>query len=373
MFDLKSKLVYKSNRILDILDTLSGSSRPVGLIGGGVYARILSEALPRYEVKPEFIVLDEVYIKNTASELYGLPVITPDECSRRYCDAYLIVAYRYKYENEWSIIRNETFKFTLETEVITLGTYFLNELDWLPYEYIIGSIDAFEQTYNMLDDALSRRIMVEYLNAKISGDARKLIMFNTDSKNDYELSVIKENCHDGVIIECGAFDGTSALEIDDCFAGERKIFALEPVSDTFAKLCKNTQGRKMIIPAKKGTSDKSGTAYINGGDSTASVEFGNDRLGEKIDIITLDESFENETAAVIVMDIEGSELSTLKGAQKIIKRDHPLLAVRVYHKWDDLITIPQFIASLGGDVPYRFFLRVNNSFIGTYDITLYAI
>jgi FkbM family methyltransferase len=56
----------------------------------------------------------------------------------------------------------------------------------------------------------------------------------------------------------------------------------------------------------------------------------------------------------IKMDIEGSELSALKGAETSIRRWRPKLAISLYHRPEDFFSIPLWIDSLG--VGYRFFL-----------------
>jgi FkbM family methyltransferase len=62
-----------------------------------------------------------------------------------------------------------------------------------------------------------------------------------------------------------------------------------------------------------------------------------------------------ERVDFIKMDIEGAELEALKGAEAVIQRDRPKLAISVYHKLHDFWTIPLWIDSLG--LGYRFYLR----------------
>ncbi len=56
----------------------------------------------------------------------------------------------------------------------------------------------------------------------------------------------------------------------------------------------------------------------------------------------------------IKMDIEGSELSALQGAESSICRWKPKLAISLYHRPEDFFSIPLWIDSLG--VGYRLFL-----------------
>jgi FkbM family methyltransferase len=57
---------------------------------------------------------------------------------------------------------------------------------------------------------------------------------------------------------------------------------------------------------------------------------------------------------LIKMDIEGSELEALRAGENSLRRWHPKLAISLYHRPEDLFSIPLWLDSL--DCGYRFFL-----------------
>jgi hypothetical protein len=63
------------------------------------------------------------------------------------------------------------------------------------------------------------------------------------------------------------------------------------------------------------------------------------------------------------MDIEGAELDALRGAEGIIERDHPRLAISVYHKPEDIWEIPHYI--LRRHPGYKLYLRQHAVFTET--------
>ena len=71
----------------------------------------------------------------------------------------------------------------------------------------------------------------------------------------------------------------------------------------------------------------------------------------------------------IKLDIEGSELEALRGAEKIIRRDKPRLAISIYHKPQDYFEIPLYIKEL---VPeYKLYIRHHK--FNKNDTVVYAI
>ena len=89
-----------------------------------------------------------------------------------------------------------------------------------------------------------------------------------------------------------------------------------------------------------------------------------------IEVMPIDEAVDlSERVTFIKMDVEGSELEALKGARRTIVRDKPKLAICIYHKPEDMLTLPWYIKSL---VPeYKLYLR-HHSVMAT-ETVLYAM
>ncbi|WP_031474746.1 FkbM family methyltransferase [[Clostridium] aminophilum] len=89
----------------------------------------------------------------------------------------------------------------------------------------------------------------------------------------------------------------------------------------------------------------------------------------RIEVVSLDDYFtDHDRVSFIKSGIEGLEFDMLQGAERTIRKQHPKLAIRVYHKPDDLIRIYQLIKSL--DHTYRFSIRNHSSLM--MDTVLYC-
>ena len=80
------------------------------------------------------------------------------------------------------------------------------------------------------------------------------------------------------------------------------------------------------------------------------------------------EQHELETVNYIKMDIEGSEMRALRGAERTIQRFRPKLAICVYHRPADLWEITNYIADR-----YRFYcLFLGHHSLHAEETVLYA-
>lgn len=76
-----------------------------------------------------------------------------------------------------------------------------------------------------------------------------------------------------------------------------------------------------------------------------------------------------EPVTFIKMDIEGSEYQAILGAENMITRHKPKLAISVYHKPEDIWQLPLLIYQFNPG--YQFYLR-HYSF-GNNETVLYAL
>lgn len=76
----------------------------------------------------------------------------------------------------------------------------------------------------------------------------------------------------------------------------------------------------------------------------------------------------DERITFIKLDIEGAEIAALQGAERIIKKDRPKLAICIYHEIEDLWTIPLFIHNTAPE--YKLYVR--HHWANYWESVLYA-
>ncbi len=376
---LRDKIRYQPNHTYEMIELLQRTDRPIGLFGAGLYARIIKKSLDVFNIPIQFMTVDDAYL-TTAERSGDVPLLSICECNERYSDAYIIIAFEYRIENEFHMMRRLSRKMATGIDLIWFDNVHFLHLASMDYPFVARNILKFEETYDMLQDGLSRKIMVEAMNAWISGDSHRLAPLRTDDENDYELDLIFSKEKTGVIIDCGAFDGRSAIQLARYSKGRHLVYAMEFDETNYDVLTKNVSSFPEIVAVKKGVGSSDCSVLISGSGGTTFIE--HDDLATEIsdgrlaEIVKLDSLFEDEAVFSVVMDIEGSELDALKGMSEIIRRSHPVLGIRIYHRQEDLITIPQFLRTFFDEgEKYKLYLR--NNFIGgsrgPYDITLYAL
>lgn len=173
-----------------------------------------------------------------------------------------------------------------------------------------------------------------------------------------------------VFIDAGAFCGETAEEFAAWCPFYKKIYSFEPDKINFEKLSHNISQKNIrdAVLINAGLWSENKTLYFTRGGDDGTGSHVKDTGTEEVKVVSLDNILDGNSATYIKMDIEGSEKRALEGAQKTIQKYKPKLAICLYHKPEDIITLPQYLLEL---VPeYRFKIRHYTTF--SYDTILYA-
>lgn len=337
---------------------LKNNDRAVYIYGAGEYADLLKVYLESkglrvkgFAVKDHFAnkipnttPLSEIVSVNNMSLIYGLGG-----------------GYSKQFYKNIEYIQKELAK-CKNSDFFVICDYWLSEQkglfnhEFVDYVFLKQNIDVFRQTYEMLADERSKCIMTEYLYASVCHDASKLAELGSSWDHDYDLNLLFETCGDGIVIECGAFDGKTITEISEFTNNKYDMLALECDDDNYKKCCERAKTYPNINIVKLGAWNKKTKLVMIQNDSASYLKEVDENVDSSnvVEVVDIDSLVGNKKVATLIMDIEGSELNALMGAQCAIMNGANL-AVRVYHRKEDLITIPQYIHNLNKN--YKFYLR----------------
>ncbi len=167
-----------------------------------------------------------------------------------------------------------------------------------------------------------------------------------------------------VVLDCGGCYGDTALYFAHKVGPQGKVLSFEFVPANLdiwrQNVALNPRLEPVIRLVEAAVSDRSGDElFLEGsGPGTRVVQEPTNSGAPTVRTAAIDEVVAREGLSrvdFIKMDIEGSELSALRGAEQALRRFRPKLAISVYHQLEDFWAVPQYLEGLGLD--YRFYLR----------------
>ncbi|AQR96989.1 FkbM family methyltransferase [Clostridium saccharoperbutylacetonicum] len=233
--------------------------------------------------------------------------------------------------------------------------------------FIHDNIHKIEKVYNFLEDEKSKRVMNGIIKHRLTNDFECLLYEN----NQYFVSDIIHINEKEIFLDGGAYVGDT-IEAFLKFSEKsfEKIYSFEPDKSNVAKLkdfiVNNKIEDKVIVEAK---GLHSNTEILNFSSKCGSGSQISDNGDDTIEVVKIDEYFNNVPVTFIKMDIEGSEMDALRGAQETIKKNKPKLAICCYHKIDDLWEIPLMIKKILPE--YKIYMRHHSKYL--YETVCYAV
>ena len=238
-------------------------------------------------------------------------------------------------------------------------------------KFLKENSEKFEKMYQSLEDYRSKKIFYAILNNWYNYDFINLEQVMEKCFSHYfDLDIIP-SCQEEVFVDLGAFNGDTVEDFIKIYGDNyKKIYAYEMTEQSMRELKERVKNYPRIIYEQKAVSDEVGMGSIKIHEiSTSSNQLELEEIGE-IEVTSLDDDI-NEKITMIKMDIEGSELKALKGAENHIIKDKPKLLLSVYHGYEELLTLWEYLEKL--DLSYHYYLRYYGGPIFPTEIVLFAI
>ena len=176
------------------------------------------------------------------------------------------------------------------------------------------------------------------------------------------------------VIDGGGCWGDTALYFANLVGPEGQVLTFEPDAENL-RLLQHNRSRNPVAGARievreAALWDRSGErlSIESAGPGT---RVGPDGRGATVVSETVDALLERgdlDRVDFIKLDIEGTELKALQGAERTLRRFRPRLAIAAYHAPNDLVELSGFLTELG--VGYRFALKHNS--MDQYETVLFA-
>ncbi len=344
---------------------LKHSDIPVFIFGGAKLARKIKQFLDDRGIEIQGFLINRKYWDDTSDSLYGCPVyVFEDYLVHNRCN--LIVAFAGFDEAQITQYRDQIHKlYVLDFIGALCMEHYYNSLS---KEFYQNNIEKFQWVEDHLCDEKSKRAYEAFIVQRMSGRYSKE-EYESDQYFPDDIICLKEN---EVFVDCGAYQGESAVDFIAHMKKQgikkyKKIICVEADRENAEKMQEAMGQYENVEIVFAGVWDKTGhMSMVSGYGRTSRIVADG---ADQVRVETIDSLLQGEEATYIKMDVEGSELKALYGAEKTIREYKPKLAICMYHKPEDLIEIPAYINTIRND--YKFYVR-NHSQYGI-ETVLYAV
>ena len=226
---------------------------------------------------------------------------------------------------------------------------------------MVASVDA------LLADEESRSILARTVAFRSGQDLDYASYISVDPQYFNRLSLGHPCLAPGfTYLDVGAFDGRTFLNL----AGQSEVgraLLFEPNPDSYQMLTNvlanwidsrvsDVTAEIEIFPF--GLSDRNACLPLYGGGESSSFQLlaSPDPELRWSAVVRADDIFPTANVHCIKIDAEGAEREVLMGLANLIKRCQPLLAVSVYHREGDIVSLPLLVHQLLEGADYDFYL-----------------
>jgi FkbM family methyltransferase len=344
------------------------SDRPIWIFGSGQFGMSLCRIL----IQEGFHVQGFIDSNPRSERVVDLPVLTWQELKPAQLEAQLTVGI---FNREMPLDELELIARSAGFNDVfmpwDLYAQFSRQLGWRFWlsepSVILKNLSAIENTYCNLADAASRQCLLDICVFRLGRHNAYAGFRHSDSQyfNDLTLTPFKDRKVN--YIDGGAYRGDTLLELA-AQADVGSAFLFEPDPDNFSALVNTVKSTALpAVCMPLAVADSYGILSFNAGngEGCAITKDGNQHIAS----VALDEVLHVYPVNFIKLDVEGAEILALRGAEGLIKRHRPVLAISLYHRPQDVWEIPGQLALVCENYKFYFRQHLYNSF----ESVLYAI
>lgn len=292
------------------------------------------------------------------SKVGDLEILSFEAVKENYPDAYFYITTQLYYNELYQQILEGGYK---AEQISDFDIIFQLQWEMDCMRYYEEHMQEIQELYDGLSDEKSKEVL------------RNRLLFLRTRERKYMLSCREQNQYfSGEVIDfqkvkcfvdLGVYTGDTVLQFVEETKGEyQEIYGFEPDEQLYRVAQENLKECRNVVLVKKATSDCDGeieVAQSLGVMQTIESGVFEETEGEKtvFKVCKLDTFFDKRTTeqAMLKLDIEGAEMSALRGGENWIIKNKPIIAICVYHKQEDILEIPAYCKKL---VPeYKMYLR----------------
>lgn len=318
--------------IRQLRDKFHGS--PLVLYGAGDLGTRTAQWLFRSGIRPE------CFCDRSGSGIHGetaLPIISPKDLLLHYKGANILIC---------SIAHAHDIRQELLLSGISEERIFIVEnlpIHAMMIEDFLPHVDGYEWAYDFFADDISKEIICN----RVEGYLLSAPLQPSQGAEYFDRSAGVMLSSEEVFVDGGMFDGDTAMAFVRQTKGHfRHYYGFEIDDTNYGKAVQNLTGMEHMTLVQKGLwSGEAERHYRTNLSASSKLSESGDGV---IQVTSLDQFFADlpDQPTLIKLDIEGAEKEALLGAEHMIKRALPKLAICAYHKPEDIYTLPPIIGRL---------------------------
>lgn len=348
---------------------------PTIIFGASKGGEYIYEELIKRDI--EVLAFCDNDIRKVGTVVRGLPVWSFEQLKKNSVTKELNIVIQLGYQNEIydQLIKNKV-KGNVYRELV-FDLYILDRIKKIEKSKILLLLEKYDEIISNLDEIKSREVYkasIEYLltfNPKVIED-------KISNGEQYYIDEVINNIGNRSMIDGGAYTGDTIEALSKMKSKlPMHIHAFE-IGEENIRLLENKVNELQITElvtihkiALWETHEWLTMSAVSGAGITVAKAPEDNGLDDHIETEanSIDSIFLDENIGFIKMDIEGSELKALKGAELTIKRNRPILAICIYHNEEDLYQIPEYLQN----ILWNYDFKIRKYWYRAAEVVLYAI